>query len=318
MTDQIKTKPIVTVLLPVAGSDYESIKSAIDSILNQTLKNILLICIVDEPDDEYLKKLILSYESHLTPKVIVLLNENKQGIAESLNRAAMHVNSKYIARMDADDFSLTNRLQLQYDFMEQNPNISLLGMQAMEVDDNNAVIGITKKPLTNKEVTDYARHACPLIHPTWFIRTEVFQKVGGYMNIAPSQDYHFISKLIKMGYEIGNLDRIGLKYSINSQSVSRKNLLTTLEVSNLIRKSLTKDVNNDILIQMKIKQQRKSMYFEFLYNARTVGLKSYKSDIFVIKFLSLFIIFIPSLLHRILFRDTFELMNIQLLRWRQG
>ena len=309
--------PLISVLLPIAGSDYERVAISIQSIINQTLKNIELICIIDEPYDSKLSKLVLSFSSSIDPQIVILTNDRKSGISYSLNRAAKVAKADLIARMDSDDQSFSNRLELQYNFMQAHPEIVLVGMQAFQVNSERELIGISNKPLNHTQISRYAHYACPLIHPTWCIRKNVFFKLGGYLNIAPAQDYHFISKLLRAGFKLANLSVPGLCYTVREQSLSRKNIYTTISIANYIRRSIASGRNFDELIVEKIRKNKKSKYFEFLYKIRSFGLLHYKSKNLIYSILSSFVVCLSSMFHWALLLDTYALINIQFLRWKK-
>ncbi len=94
----------------------EELKKAIDSILTQTFKNFEFIIILDNPQNYEHKKVINEYLSK-DKRIIFLINESNIGLAASLNEGIENAKGDYIARMDADDISMPNRLEKEYNYL---------------------------------------------------------------------------------------------------------------------------------------------------------------------------------------------------------
>lgn len=113
---------LVSVVMPVYnGALY--LKEAIDSILSQTYTNLELIIINDGSTDNS-NEIILSYND---PRIRYIVNEKNMGICITLNRGLDAAKGKYIARMDCDDISVPERLQMQVEYMEKHPSIGAIG-----------------------------------------------------------------------------------------------------------------------------------------------------------------------------------------------
>ena len=104
---------------------------AIDSILNQTLQADEIHLIQDGKINVSLNKVVDNYLSKYNN--IRLIKLEKGNVAKSLNQSIKLASTKYYARMDADDISISDRLQCQYDFLENNNNIDVVGGWAIEI-----------------------------------------------------------------------------------------------------------------------------------------------------------------------------------------
>jgi glycosyltransferase involved in cell wall biosynthesis len=114
--------PLVSVLMPVYnGAEYLNV--AIDSILNQTFTNFEFLIINDGSTDDT-ESIVLSYTD---PRIRYIKNEHNIKLIATLNKGILLAKGKYIARMDADDISLPNRLAEQINFLEKNPQVGLCG-----------------------------------------------------------------------------------------------------------------------------------------------------------------------------------------------
>ena len=131
----MNTAPKISIIMSVYnGEDYLS--EAIESVLNQTFKDFELIVINDCSTDSTGE--ILNRFAELDKRVKVHTNEVNLRLPSSLNKAIALAQGKYIARMDADDICLPERLEKQYKFMEDNPHISLSSCRFMTL--KNGVI----------------------------------------------------------------------------------------------------------------------------------------------------------------------------------
>ncbi|MEN6462126.1 MAG: glycosyltransferase family 2 protein, partial [Syntrophomonas sp.] len=114
--------PLVTVLMAVYNGE-QFLKESIDSILSQTFSDFEFI-IVDDASTDNSRALIDSYAD---PRIRVISNAHNLRLAGSLNRGLSLARGKYVARMDADDISLRQRLEKQVAFMESRPDIGVSG-----------------------------------------------------------------------------------------------------------------------------------------------------------------------------------------------
>ena len=114
--------PLVTILMPVYNAELY-LKRAIESILNQTYKNIEFLIINDGSTDNSLA-IIKSYSDK---RIVLIENDKNSGLIYSLNIGLKKASGKYIARMDADDISYPTRIQKQCAFMENHNEIGILG-----------------------------------------------------------------------------------------------------------------------------------------------------------------------------------------------
>src|SRR3990167_8047602 len=171
----MKNKPKISVIMSVYnGTPF--LEEAVESILKQTYKNFEFIIVDDASTDETWK-----YLKFLNDQRIKLLKNTKNlGLAASLNIALRQAKGDYIARMDADDVSLPRRLETQLEFLEKNHDIDMCGSYVSVIDEGGKIIGRIKKPLTDSKIKKELFWLTPLLHPTWFVKKEVFRRLKGY------------------------------------------------------------------------------------------------------------------------------------------
>lgn len=211
MKQQISGSPSVSVIMP-AYNAARFVGEAVASILNQSFTDFEFIIVNDGSTDDT-SKILHSYQDS---RIHLIERENK-GFAASLNEAIAISRGKYIARMDADDIALNNRLQLQYEYMEANENVGILGGQAYLIDEQGEKQGETNNPLGREEILSCLEYICPMTHPTYFVRKEVYEKTRGYRHLPPVEDYDFLLRATELDVEISNLaDKVILYRSVFS------------------------------------------------------------------------------------------------------
>lgn len=171
---------IVTILPIYKNDKIKYLKLSIDSILNQTYKNIHIIIGVDGPIDNSLNDYIKRYEKD--ERITIVWFKENRGLACVLNDLldlAFKEDYDYIARMDADDIALPNRLEKQLAFLKNNPDIDVVGGAIMEInekgDSRNKIIVY---PDTPNACRSFFSKRNPHAHPAVLFRKRFFEKAG--------------------------------------------------------------------------------------------------------------------------------------------
>ncbi len=215
--------PKVTVLMSVYNGE-RFLREAIDSILNQTYKNLEFLIINDGSTDRS-REIILSYGD---PRIRLIDNEKNIGLTRSLNKGLGLARGEYIARMDADDISLPNRLETQFEYMEAHPNIGLVGSCCITIDEDHNPIGEGDKnsrPLSHKElVKNHLRGHHYVAHGAFFFRKSIVDYVGMYdEDFMVTQDMDFVLRVSER-FEIANVPKVLYKWRMSKENLSSKNI----------------------------------------------------------------------------------------------
>lgn len=189
--------------------------AAVESLRNQTLQDIEIFLVNDGSTDgsrDYL-------ESLDDPRIRVFHQAN-QGTAVASNLAIESCQTPFIARMDADDIALPNRLEVQLDFMKQHPEVGMAGTQAAWFGPQGVGKSI-KLPTTHDAIWKAlveGHHA--MVHATLMMRTEVIRSVGGYWSIPKLDDD--TDMMLRMGEaaKLANIDQTLYHYRIVLGSLS--------------------------------------------------------------------------------------------------
>ena len=146
ITTQKQPLPLLTVLMPVYNAE-KFLDESIGSILNQTYLEFELLILDDASTDNSLK-IIKNYAKE-DKRIRVLINKTNQKQAKCRNRLLKNTTTEFIAWMDADDISVIYRLQMQMDFLKQNPDIDVVSSHLAYFDKNNVII---KAPLGDNKI----------------------------------------------------------------------------------------------------------------------------------------------------------------------
>jgi glycosyltransferase involved in cell wall biosynthesis len=206
--------PKISVIMPAYNS-ANYIAEAIQSILTQTVSDFELIIIDDGSTDNTCK----IAEAFSDARIRIIKNQTNLGIVRTINRGLSEAAGEYIARMDADDSSYNDRFARQIDYMEKNPDCSVLGTWFVLSSGE-----IVCHPITHQGIKDMLLiKDCAIGHPTVMIRSNVF-KDGGvrYPRKFPHAEDYALWCLLIDKYQFANIPEPLLWYRIHPQQVSNK------------------------------------------------------------------------------------------------
>jgi len=212
-------EPIISVVMAVYNSE-KYIREAVDSILNQTFRNFEFIIINDGSTDKTQEIL----ESYNDPR-IVLTHQKHMGLTKSLNKGIALAKGKYIARQDADDISLPDRLEKQIEFLELHKDISLIGTAAKIIDIRGFYLKTIKYPTDHSSLRIAIKHSNHFWHGSVMFRKQNFFELGGYQEILfTAQDYDLWLRFVEK-FKVANLSDPLYKYRLNYLSLSFKKIV---------------------------------------------------------------------------------------------
>lgn len=171
---------IVAIILPVyKGDKADYLSLSVNSLLQQTYRNLKIFIGIDGPIPSELQKTL---ERIKDERVRLTYFERNRGLAIVLNDLISIANKEgfdYLARMDADDISLPDRIYKQVLFLENNKDIDVVGGDIEEIDEEgnsrNKTIIYPKSP---NECRKFFSRRNPHAHPTVMFRWSFFEKIG--------------------------------------------------------------------------------------------------------------------------------------------
>jgi len=177
--------PVVSVIVPTYNCE-KYLRRSIESIINQTFKDFELIIINDGSTDDTGE--ILDEFCEIDKRVIILENEKIQGVASSLNRGIRKASGRYIARMDADDISEVRRFEKQVDYLENNPEVGVVGSYIQFIDDHGKSINKWDLFSSDTLIRYTFCFLSQLCHPSLMMRSDIIDGNTTY-NQVTAEDY---------------------------------------------------------------------------------------------------------------------------------
>jgi glycosyltransferase involved in cell wall biosynthesis len=236
-------EPKITVIMPVFNGEHY-LTEAIDSILAQTFSDLEFL-IVDDGSTDATPDILAQYVAD-DRRVRVLRNEANCGIVDSLNRGLDEARASLIARMDADDISLPERLERQYLFLNQHPDVGLLGTWAQIWREGQKTSRRHSPSLTDIRLRFELLFNNPFVHSSIMMRKKVAVAVGGYRFEQPPypEDYDLWSRMARIT-KMANIPEPLQIYRETESSVCRKNNYR------MIREKVSDIAAHNVLILLK-------------------------------------------------------------------
>lgn len=216
----------ISVLMGVSPSeDANNLDHAIQSIwTDQTLKPTQVILVKDGALGNDLEHVISKWENIISDRILIISNKQNIGLTKSLNIGIKQATGDYIARMDSDDISMPYRFEHQVKFLENHPDIVIVGGHLQEFNSDNENLGIRKYPLDNSSILKYIHKACPLAHPAVMMRRKIFENGIHYdERYRTCQDIALWFDVLVAGYKIANLDEVTIKFRRDGSIYKRRN-----------------------------------------------------------------------------------------------
>jgi len=198
-----------------------------DSIINSTVVPKEIIFVDDGSTDNSLQ--IVEKYNFLENLEVIDFKENR-GRAAALNTGKSKCNSKYILIIDPDDILLPERIEIQYNFMKKNPDIDVLGGNAIYFNsETGEKLNISNFPTSNLDIfKTFYKGENGVLQPTVICKTELLKKYD-YKQIVPGQDYELFGRIAKDGYKFASL-----KKPINKMRVHTNSVVSNIKLQSFI------------------------------------------------------------------------------------
>lgn len=241
----------VSVILPTYNAE-KFLEETIDSILAQTCKDFEIL-VIDDNSKDNTRKIVKSYKD----KRIKLINGPQKGLAAALNYGIKKAQGEYIARVDADDTALPTRFEKQIKFLDENPNISVLGTWQEHFEDNK-VLGNHESSCTHEEIKVALIFNCDMCHSTLMFRKADFIKNNiQYPEGSPQEDYELWLSIINK-LKFANLPEVLGRHRHSAFNITnaKRDILKDYQI-NLVAHYLKDN------LKMKLSQKEKELLHRF-------------------------------------------------------
>ncbi len=215
------TSPPVSIILPCYNAQ-ETLSEAVSSIVGQTFEDFELILFDDGSTDGSLG---ISQSLACGDGRIKVVASEHVGIVEALRRACSVSRGKYLARMDADDISHPERIEKQFSLMEREAELGICGAGVKTIGNEVGIGRIRYDDWVNNlthhdEIMRELFVECPIPHPTFMLRRDVFEAVGGYQERGWAEDYDLCMRLFLHGARFGKVPQVLVEWRDTPERLS--------------------------------------------------------------------------------------------------
>lgn len=216
----------ITVLMSVYnGRPY--LEEAIKSIVNQTFSEFEFL-IIDDASTDGSRELLKEWDAK-DERIRLILHDKNRGLGYALAEGVEAACGKWIVRMDDDDISLPHRIETQVAYLEEHPEVDILGAWAVDINAEGKQAGERKYP-TNHEEIEQVIWTNPIIHPTAVLRKSAIERVGSYdPAVRKRQDYDLWFRCLEGGLRFANVPEVLLEYRITDDHYQRNDVQVAWE-----------------------------------------------------------------------------------------
>ena len=226
----IKNNEKVSILISIYnGEPY--IKKSLQSILEQSYKNIEVL-IIDDGSADQTFKICKSYQDK-DNRIKLFKNETNIGLTKSLNILLENTTAKYIARHDIDDISNKDRIEKQHRYLIENKLDMVYARGAIK--NSKKIIPGFSYYIPHKIIVKFKN---PFIHGTMFSKKEVLENINNYdERFLYSQDYKLITDILKNGNKVQIMKNV--LYNLNMENnISIKHKKEQKYFADCVRKNI--------------------------------------------------------------------------------
>lgn len=273
------TNPKIDVLISVYNG-AKTIRKSIESIQNQTIKDINIVIVDDGSTDGSLE--ILNDIAQKDARVKLIAKEHS-GIVDSLNRGLAQCKAEFIARFDADDISFPHRFEVQLAYLLKNPQCVAVSSAYKRIDANDYEVEAKRVP-PPIEAADPMWVPCRepfLMQTLLMLRKSALNEINGYRLCEVAEDSDLYWRLHEIG-DMHNIDEVLGAYRLNPESISSKSIINgrrmaywsqLVGISALRRKSGEQDI---IINKDRMKSYEGAIELEEFCRLGGLGLTEYE------------------------------------------
>jgi glycosyltransferase involved in cell wall biosynthesis len=215
--------PKVSVIVPAFNEPVEILEESLTSLMNQTFGDFECL-VVDEstqPDLAQACERICARDARFR----YLHPPHRLGLAASLNLGISLAQGGLIARFDSDDICLSNRLDVQVRFLEENSDISIVGSWMHIIGESNNVIGVRKYAASHTQIEKNFIYSNGMGHPSVMLRSTIIKDIKGPYSeeFKFSEDLELWLNLLARGHRFANIPDCLIQYRQNSTYRTRSN-----------------------------------------------------------------------------------------------
>lgn len=237
--------PKISAVMPLYNTPFEYLSATVESILSQTFADFELIVIDDASSVEYSE----FFEKFNDERIKYFKLEQNSGPGRARNEGVKKATGEYVALVDSDDISLPERFKLQAEFLDKNPEISILGTSFQFSNRKNPALTIYGE----KEIKNFLLFNSPLCNPTVMFRREDLVSKNLFFNekINFAEDYNLWIDAAFANLKLANLKEVLLIYTRRSGQLSKE--------KEEIQVSILKDLYKEIFAKLGFEATREEL-----------------------------------------------------------
>lgn len=196
----------LTVLMTV----YHRVKpgqldAALQSLWEQTRPAAKVVLVIDGPIDHGLEETVVKHcKAH--PELTVRRLPENRGSGVASQAGLELVDTEWLARLDADDIAREDRFEVQWEAIEADPELDVLGSALAEFEGSpNNIVRVRRLPEKHEDLVEYTKMNSPVNNPSAMLRMAKVREVGGYREIRLMEDYDLYARLVAAGAKFANL-----------------------------------------------------------------------------------------------------------------
>ena len=232
----------ISFILPTYNTERQFVIQSIQSVLNQSYKNLELIIIDDGSSNEY--SCFLEEYVKIDNRIRLVRNASNMGLVFSLNRGLSLATGVYCFRMDADDICKKNRAKVTVKFLEKHQDVDIVGSQFKYLQTKKKLRIQPSLPESNEEIHVRLLWGTPFAHPTICFRRNSIKKYEiKYDNNEKAEDYNLWVRCAIKGCRFANIHQRLLRYRIHDSQITHVLSDKLVESNSSIRNKLFLSLN---------------------------------------------------------------------------
>ena len=234
--------PAFSVLMSVYKKEKPAfLDQALESIEDQTVKPNQIVVVVDGPIESELDAVLKEHQNQNADIYTIVRSKRNQGLGLALRMGTEYCEYDWIARMDSDDVSVSNRFELQLKAVVKDPHLAIVGGQIDEfMGGINHITGKRLVPIKQEDIYQFVKWRSPFNHPSVMLNKKAILDVGNYQANGKLEDYFLWSKVIIGKYPVLNLSEVLVHMRVDTGMYGRRGEWANLKQIFKLRRMLYK------------------------------------------------------------------------------
>lgn len=201
-------KPFSVLMSIYKSEKPEYLRESLESILQNTVCPDEIVMVKDGPLTSELEAVLDEYQRK-TGLFHFVIHSKNLGLGLALRDGLVECRNELVARMDTDDICCGDRFEKQLSFLNDNPDIAVVGSYMDEFQqDVSHTYSVIILPTDDKAIRRFAKRRNPLKHPTVMFRKTAVIQSGNYRHFLWIEDYDLCIRMLLAGYKMANIPEI--------------------------------------------------------------------------------------------------------------